>query len=245
MKTGLEGKTVIITGAARNMGRHAATTFAGEGCNLAICTSQSMDGLYETAELASKTGTKVVAEKCDITDATAVEGFVKKAHAAFGSIDIFVNCAGFRSETDLLTESVDRWMQNVAVNLHGPYFVCKQVIPHMMEKRWGRIINFSGISTQTGSFPGKAMVKLGIVGFTRGLAKQYGAYNITANCIAPGYIEVEREVTQVGKGVFPKQPIQRGGTLDEVASLIVFLASEGAGYITGQCYWINGGAYMQ
>ena len=245
MKTGLEGKTVLITGAARNMGRHAAITFAQEGCNLALCTSQSMGGLHETAELAGKFGVKVMAEKCDITEEAAVASFVKNAHGAFGSIDVVLNCVGFRSEADLLTEPVDRWMRNVAVNLHGPYFICRQVIPHMMEKKWGRIINFSGISTQTGSFPGKAMVKLGIVGFTRGLAKAYGSYNITANCIAPGYIEVEREDTQVAKGIRSHQPIRRGGTLDELTSLVVYLASDGAGYITGQCHWVNGGAFMQ
>jgi 3-oxoacyl-[acyl-carrier protein] reductase len=227
------------------MGRRAATMFAEEGCNVAICTSRNEKGLNETAEDATRHGAKVFAGICDITDQDAVATFVKKVHSEFGGVDVVVNCATFRLEEDLLSESNDQWLKNIAVNLHGPYFLCKEAVPHMIERRWGRIINFSGISSYLGSYPGKSMVKLGIVGFTRGLAKKYGQYNITANCIGAGYIEVDREESQSEKGVYPHQPIRRGGTLDEVASLVVFMASENAGYITGQCYMINGGAYMQ
>ncbi|MEM9682777.1 MAG: SDR family oxidoreductase [Pseudomonadota bacterium] len=246
MKTGLDGRAVLITGAGRNIGRRMAVMFAEEGANLAICTSSNMAGLDDTAGEAERAGAKVVAEQVDVTDAEAVDRFVARAHDEFGRVDVLVNNAVYRSEGDLLEESVENWMRNVAVNLHGPYYTCKAAIPRMMDAKWGRIVNFSGIAPYLGSYPGKSMVKLGIVGFTRGLAKQYGAYNITANCIGPGHIEVERDDFQdKSKGVFDHQAIRRSGDPDEVASLALYLASENGGYVTGQCYLINGGAYFQ
>ena len=246
MKTGLEGRTVLITGAARNIGRQMAVMFAEEGANLAICTSRNMDGLHTTAGEVENAGGQVMTEQVDVTDQTAVEQFVQRAHDKFGRIDVLVNNAVYRSEGDLLNEPVEDWMRNIAVNLHGPYFTCKAAIPKMIDAKWGRIVNFSGYAPYLGSYPGKAMVKLGIVGFTRGLAKQYGPHNITANCIGPGHIDVERDAFQdASKGVFDFQPIRRDGQPQEVASLAVYLASENAGFTTGQCYLVNGGAYFQ
>jgi 3-oxoacyl-[acyl-carrier protein] reductase len=246
VKTGLEGRTVLITGAGRNIGRRMAVLFAEEGASLAICTSRNMEGLDATAGEAEKAGARVVARQVDVTDPEAVQAFVKTAHDEFGRIDVVVNNAVYRSEGDLLEEPVESWMRNIAVNLHGPYYVCKAAVPHMIERKWGRVVNFSGIAPYLGSYPGKSMVKLGIVGFTRGLAKQYGQHNITANCIGPGHIEVERDDFQdKSKGVFAHQPVRRSGAPDEVAGLALYLASEYGGYVTGQCYLVNGGAYFQ
>jgi len=245
VKTGLEGRTVLITGAGRNIGRRMAVMFAEEGANLALCTSSNMAGLDTTAGEVEAAGARVVTMKCDVTDKGSVADFVAKAHGEFGSLDVVVNNAVYRSEGDLLEEPEDAWQRNIDVNLNGPYYVCKNAVPHMVERGWGRIVNFSGIAPYLGSFPGKSMVKLGIVGFTRGLAKQYGEHNITANCIGPGHIDVERDAFQVKKGVFDQQPIRRSGQPDEVAGLAIYLASEYGGYVTGQCYLANGGAYMQ
>lgn len=129
MKTGLEGRTVLITGAGRNIGQRMATMFAEEGANLAICTSRNMDGLNATAQLVEKTGARVIAENVDVTDQVAVEGFVEKTYQQFGRIDVVVNNAVYRSEGDLLNEPLEDWMRNIAVNLHGPYFVCKAATP--------------------------------------------------------------------------------------------------------------------
>lgn len=246
MKTGLEGRAVLITGAGRNIGRRMAVMFAEEGANMAICTSRNMAGLDATAGEAERAGAKVLARQVDVTDPDAVAGFVKSVHSEFGRIDVVVNNAVYRSEGDLLEEPEDAWMRNIAVNLHGPYYMCKAAVPHMIDARWGRIVNFSGIAPYLGSYPGKSMVKLGIVGFTRGLAKQYGKFGITANCIGPGHIEVERDDFQdKSKGVFAHQPVQRSGDPDEVAALAIYLASQNGGYVTGQCYLVNGGAYFQ
>ena len=246
MDTGLKGKTVLITGASRNMGRVASLAFADEGANLAICTSARMKELNEVADAARAKGAQVIAEKCDVTDSTAVTAFVKKTRDKLGGVDVAINIAGFRAETNFLEQSFEEWSRAIEVNLTGPCYVCKQVLPLMIEKRWGRIINISGVSPYLGGGAAKAMVKLGIVGFTRGLAREFAPHNITANCIGPGAIgRNESDVHESVKGLRPEQPIRRKGRTEEVTSLMVHLASESAAFITGQCYLVNGGLYMQ
>jgi 3-oxoacyl-[acyl-carrier protein] reductase len=245
MDMGLDGRTVLITGASRNIGRRTAVLFAREGANLAICTRRSMERLNQTASEVEKAGARVITGRCDVTDADAVASFVKSTCEEFGSVDVVVNNAAYRSEGDLLEDTYEKWIRNIEVNLNGPYHICKNTVPYMIQRKWGRIINFSGIAPYLGTFPGKAMVKLGIVGFTRGLAKQFGEHNITANCIGPGRIDVKRDAYQKKKDFHEHQLIRRCGTPDEVASLVIYLASEMAGYITGQCYLVNGGAYLQ
>ena len=112
-----------------------------------------------------------------------------RVRTELGRIDVAVNLAGYRAERPLLEETFEAWSRNIAVNLTGPFNVCRHVLPLMVEQRWGRIINTSGIAPYLGAGAAKAMVKLGIVGFTRGLAVEFGRYNITANCFGPGQIE--------------------------------------------------------
>jgi len=246
LDTGLKGKVALIAGASRNMGRYTALALAKEGVNLAICTSSRMKELNEVAEEARKLGVKVVAEKCDITDNAAVAAFVGKAKAELGGVDIATSVAGFRAESPFLEGSFDEWTRNIAVNLTGPYNICRNVIPLMKEKRWGRIIFFSGIAPYLGNSAAKATVKLGIVGFARGLAREFGDYGITVNCVGPGSIHRgERAEHESVKDILPGQPVRRKGRADEVTSLLVYLASQNAGFITGQCYLANGGAYFQ
>lgn len=246
MDTGLKGKTVLITGASRNLGRVSALAFAGEGANLAICTSARMKELGEVAAAARALGVKVVAEKCDVTDSAAVAAFVKKTRDQLGGVDVAINIAGFRAETPFLKSSLEEWNRAIEVNLTGPFHVCRSVIPSMIERRWGRIINISGISPYLGGGATKAMVKLGIVGFTRGIAREFGEHNITANCVGPGTIgRSERDAHESVKELRSWQPIRRKGRPEEVTSLMLHLASENAGYITGQCYLVNGGTYFQ
>jgi 3-oxoacyl-[acyl-carrier protein] reductase len=246
METGLNGKTVLITGASRNIGRDMAVAFAREGANLVICTSSKMDGLEETAKLARKQGAQVVAVKCDVTDGAQVAQMVEAGARKFGSIDVAVNNAVYRSDlkgAGFLDQAYEIWQRNIDVNLTGPYHVCRNAIPHMKKKGWGRVVNFSGIAPFLGEGAAKAMVKIGIVGFTRGLATEFGAHGITANCIGPGTIATEREAHLKDKRLHEQQPTRRLGKPQEVAELAVYLASEQAGFITGQCYLVNGGLY--
>ena len=246
MDTGLKGKTVLITGASRNMGKLAALAFAREGANLAICTSSKMDELGEVAQEARALGAKVVAERCDVADGGAVGSFIKKTKDELGGIHVAINNAVNRgAEGAFLEESDEAWLRNFEVNLTGPRNICRGVLPGMMEQRWGRIINFSGIAPFLGGSVTKGMAKLGIIGFTRGIAREFAKHEITANCIGPGTIEVERDSFQKDKPLKPTQPIRRMGKPEEVVSLMVYLASENAGFITGQCYLVNGGMYFQ
>lgn len=244
MDTGLRGKTVLITGASRNMGRLAALAYAREGANLAICTSSKMAELGQVADELRALGAKVVAQKCDVADPHAVQRFVALTRDELRSIDVVLNNAVYRGEGSFLDQSDEAWMRNMDVNLTGPRNVCRAVLPVMIERKWGRIINFSGIAPFLGVGVAKAMAKLGIVGLTRGLAREFAEHNITANCIGPGTIEVERDAFQMEKGLRPMQPIRRLGKPEEVVSLMVYLGSENAGFITGQCYLVNGGMYF-
>jgi len=246
MDIGLKGKTVLITGASRNLGSAAALAFAGEGANLAICTSAKMKELNQVADDARKLGVKVVVEKCDVTDGAAVAAFVKKTRDQLGGVDVAVNIAGFRAESPFLEATWEEWTHAIDVNLSGPFHVCRNVLPLMIERKWGRIINISGVSPYTGGGATKAMVKLGIVGFTRGLAREFAPHNITANCVGPGTIgRAEKDERESEKSVKTTQPIQRKGRPEEVTSIMLHLASAQAGYTTGQCYLVNGGMYFQ
>lgn len=246
MDTGLKGKTVLITGASRNLGRYAALAFADEGANLALCTSARMKELGEVADESRAKGVKVLAEKCDVTDAAAVAAFVKKTREQFGGVDVAINIAGYRAESPFLEASMEEWSRAIDVNLAGPLHVCRAVLPLMIERKWGRILNISGVSPYLGGSAIKAMVKLGIVGFTRGIAREFAPHNITANCVGPGTIgRGERADDESEKVVRPSQPIQRKGQPEEVTSMLVYLASRDASFITGQCCLVNGGQYFQ
>jgi 3-oxoacyl-[acyl-carrier protein] reductase len=245
MDTGLKGKTVLITGASRNIGADAALAFAREGANLAICTSSKVDQLNDVAKAARAFGSKVVAEQCDVSDGASVERFVGKAVQELGTVHVAINNAVDRgAEGGFLAVSDEAWESSFRVNLGGPRNVCRAVLPHMMKQKWGRIINFSGVDPFLGGSVTKGMAKLGIIGFTRGIAREFAEHEVTANCIGPGTIEVERDAFQKPKGLKPQQPIRRLGKPREIVSLMVYLASEDAGYITGQAYLANGGLYF-
>ncbi len=245
MDTGLRGRTVLITGASRNIGRLAAIAFAREGANLAICTSSKLKQLEEVAAEARALGVKVVAGQCDVADKASVERFVTAVKDELGTVHVAINNAVDRgAEGAFLDQDDETWERNFAVNLTGPRNICRAVLPMMMAQGWGRIINLSGISAHIGSSAIKGMAKLGIVGLTRGLAREFATHGITANCIAPGTIEVERDSFQKDKPLKEHQPIRRKGEPREVVGLMLFLSGEDAGFITGQNYHVNGGMYF-
>ena len=249
MDTGLAGKTVLITGATRNHGRASAIAFAQEGANLLLCTRQSMDLLEETAQLVSDSHPriKVITGQCDVTDEGQVNSYVQKCLDELGSIDVVVNNAAWRARGQLLDITLEEWQHAVNVNIHAPFLISKAVIPSMVERRWGRIINYSGIAPFRGA-SGQGTLKLACQGLTRAIATEYGKYNITANCIGPGSIDVSRTQGQESHpgtgGIQLDVPVPRQGTVDECSATVVFLASEQASYITGQTYLVNGGAHF-
>lgn len=247
IETGLSGRTVLITGAGRNIGYLAALAYAREGANLALCTRSSMEQLDRVADEARGLGARVMTGQCDVADARAVGEFVARAAAEFGAVDVAVNNAVYRSEHEnkgFLDQPEDAWRRNLQVNLEGPYNVCRAVLPLMKERRWGRIVSFSGATAYLGAGAGRAAVRLGVVGLTRGIAREFGAFNVTANCIGPSTVETRRDGASARKGVRDNQPIQRLARPEEIVALMVYLSSENAGFITGQSYLINGGSYF-
>jgi 3-oxoacyl-[acyl-carrier protein] reductase len=247
MDTGLKNKVVLITGATRNHGKATALAFAAEGANLLICTRKSMDLLEDTARLAADRGIKVLAKQCDVTVEAQVSDLVQSGLAEFGRIDVLVNNAGQRVHGDVIKLNMEEWRAGLDVNVHALFLTCKAVLPGMVERRWGRIINYTGNSFMRGIL-GPGTLKMATLGFTRAIAQEYGEFNITANCIAPWAITVERRAGHVSSGItavrVEGQAIPRRGTIAECAALAVFLASDKAGYITGQNYSVNGGAYF-
>ncbi len=247
MDTGLDGKVVLITGATRNHGRASALAFAAEGANLLLCTRQSMDLLEETAQEASASGVRTVTKLCDVTDPDQVDSLVKTGMEKFGRIDVVVNNAGWRARGSLLDITAEQWEAALAVNVHAPFIMCQAVIPGMKERRFGRIINYSGIAPFRGA-SGQGTLKRANEGLTRAIAREYGRFNITANCIGPGSIDVERTAGQESghetARELPDVPVPRHGTVQECSAMVVFLASEQAAYISGQTYLVNGGAYF-
>lgn len=250
MDMGLGGKVVLITGAGRNIGRATALQFAAEAARLVLCTRQSKAQLEETAAACREKGAGVTTCLCDVSDERQVAAMIDLAQRTYGAVDVLVNNATHRVEGSFLDQSSTDWRATMAVNLDGPYYTSRAVLPGMVERGWGRIINYSGHSAFTGGGALKAAAKLGIVGFTRGLAREFGGHGITVNAISPGTIEVERDAglereADLAGSVDSRVPIPRFGRPDEVAALVVYIASRHADYITGQCFQINGGDYFQ
>lgn len=249
MDMGLAGKVVLITGAGRNIGRATAEAFAAEGSRLVLATRRSGDLLEQTADACRAAGAEVVTALCDVGDENQVKAMVQTAERAFGSVDVLVNNAANRIQGPFLEQSNEDWRATSAVNLDGPIFASRAVLPGMVERGWGRIVNYSGVSAYRGGGALKAAVKLGIVGFTRGLAREFGKHGVTVNAIAPSAIEGERDPGTERdvdiSGIDPKMPIPRFGQPEEVAALVVYLCSKHAGFVTGQTYHINGGDILQ
>jgi 3-oxoacyl-[acyl-carrier protein] reductase len=249
MDLGLKGKVALITGGSRNIGRTTARILAENGANLVLCTRENAAQLEEAADEMRALGAVVFTHLCDVSKEEEVAALVGEARAAFGRIDILVNNATHRVHGKFFDLTPAQWSHVIAVSLNGPYYLCRALMPGMVDNRWGRIINYSGNAAFRGGGASTATVKLGIVGFTRSLAKEFGKHNITVNCLAPGSISGERRpgterASDLRGQVNDDVPIPRFGTQEEVASLVAYLASERAGYITGQCIPINGGVHF-
>ena len=245
MNTGLEGKTVLVAESVNNFGRPTAVAFAKEGANLVLASAQGGEPLEETARQVVALGVKVITGTCATGDGSQLSELAQRGLTELGHIDVLVNNTMLpvarQSFTDLTFEG---WKEKIDAELGGSFFVCQGVLPLMVQNRWGRIINYSGLAAFNGSDALSSTTELGIIGLTRGIAREYGKYNITANCICPGGAQ---DSGDSAAQVYPPSdgdPKPRWGKPEEIAFLAVCIAGEDAGYLTGQCLMANGGKYL-
>ena len=243
----LEGRVSIITGGARGIGKAIAMELADAGSDIVIF--DVLDEGVDTAREIEKKGRKAGFYKVDITDLDAVNSVVEKVLEEFGRVDILVNNAGITRDTLLMRMEESDFDLVIKVNLKGTFNCTKAVLKPMMKARWGRIINISSIIGLMGNAgqANYAASKAGIIGFTKSVAKELGKRNITVNAIAPGFIRTpmtEKLSDEVKESYFKLIPLGRFGEPEDVAKVVRFLASDDAGYITGQVIQVDGGLLM-
>jgi 3-oxoacyl-[acyl-carrier protein] reductase len=242
------GKTVLVTGGARGIGRAIADVFAMKGARLAIADI-SVDSARSTAKELSSTGINAVAVELDVSKKEKVEKAFEIVVKEFGGIDILVNNAGITKDSLLLRMTESDWDSVIGINLKGVFLCTKEALKIMVKQRSGRIINISSVVAFMGN-PGQgnySASKAGIVGLTKTVAREYASRGITVNAVAPGFIKTamtdslnENARNEMLKAI----PTGKFGTVEDVANAVVFLASAESGYITGQVLHVNGGMYM-
>ena len=247
----LKGKVALITGAGRGFGKAIGECFAEAGASLVLNYRKSAEGCEELASRTRDLGGRAIIVQADVTDGDAVRAMVQRAIDEFGRIDILVNNAGIMFHEEFLESTEEHWRQEIEVNVFGPLTVTSAVVPHMIEQRYGRIINISSQLALVG-WP-RGAVYSGTKGFiltwTKSLARELGQHNINVNAIGPGSI-----ITDMNADVYPDEaakqrraaelPLRRLGDPRDVGECALFLASDASGFLTGQMLGPNGGNVM-
>lgn len=242
----LEGKTALITGASRGIGRGIALKFAEHGANIAFTYLSSIEKGQALEKELEGYGIKAKGYRSDAADFKAAEELVNNVVADFGTVDVLVNNAGITRDTLLMRMNEQQWDEVMNANLKSVFNLTKAVTKPMLKQRKGSIINMSsvvGIKGNAGQ-SNYAASKAGIIGFTKSIALELGSRNIRSNAIAPGFIETEMTAALDQKVVETWResiPLKRGGTSDDVANATLFLASDMSSYITGQVINVCGG----
>jgi len=244
---GLKGKTAVVTGAGRGIGKAIAIKLASQGADVAIL---DVDGetAAATAEELGALGVCSSGYSVDVSQAEAVASVFKQVAEDLGGPDILVNNAGLTRDNLIIRMSPEQWDTVMNVNLKGAFNCIRAAVRPMMSKRWGRIINIASIVGLTGNAgqANYAASKAGLIALTKSVAKEFGGRGITANAVAPGYIETpmtESLPESVREGFAAKILLGRFGRPEDVANLVAFLASDEADYITGQTVSIDGGMF--
>ena len=250
----LEGRSALITGASRGLGRAIALRFAEAGCEVAInyVAEADRDNAGEAEEVAEAVrglGRRAICVEADVTDIESTRAMVEAAIEAFAKLDILVNNAGITRDRTLKKLEKSDWDAVIAVNLTGAFNCTQAVIDHMRERRSGRIISLASVVGQTGNIgqTNYAASKAGLIGFTKSLAREVARRNITVNAIAPGFIDTEMTRAVPAEAldeVVSTIPMGRVGSPEDIAAAALFLASDAASYITGHVLAVNGGLYM-
>ncbi len=241
----LTGKRALVTGASGGIGREIAKALAGAGAKVALSGTR-VAALEETKAMIG--GDHPILQ-CNLSDLAAVDRLVPEAEAALGGLDILVNNAGVTRDNLFMRMKNEEWDEVIAINLTAPFRLSRAVLRGMMKQRWGRIINISSLTGVAGN-PGQgnyAASKAGLIGMGKVLAQEVASRGITVNAIAPGFVTTAMTDELTDKqmeAILPKIPLGRLGTGTEIAAAAVFLASDEAGYVTGQTLNVNGGMLM-
>ncbi len=240
----LSNKVAIITGGARGIGQAAAEIFAREGAIVIIW--DMLDDGEVTAQNLREKGHQATFMKISVTDASAIEAAVREVIETYGQIDILVNNAGITRDKTLLKMSFAEWQQVIDVNLTGVFNCTKAVVPHMVERKYGRIICTSSVVGIHGNFgqTNYAATKAGVVAMCRTWAKELGPKGITSNAVAPGFIRTDMTDAmpeEVRQATIQTIPVKRMGEPEDIANAYLFLASDEASFVNGQVLGVNGG----
>lgn len=243
MDLGIAGKTALVTGGARSLGKQDALTLASEGCRV-IVLDLNAEGAAETAKEITDAGGTARGYAADITDRAVLAEVLKRAEQEVGPVDICVNNAGWIYTMGQLKDTVDDdWDLNLRINLTGTYNVTKLVFPGMRERRWGRVICMASIAGLMGGFGQTAYStsKMGVIGFAKSVALEGARYNVTSNVIAPGIVGPNANMSPLYDRMVKRVAMQREGQPEDIASAVAFLCSERARYITGAVLTVTGG----
>ncbi|MCI5970286.1 MAG: 3-oxoacyl-[acyl-carrier-protein] reductase [Oscillospiraceae bacterium] len=243
----LNGKTALITGASRGIGRAIALKLSNEGASIAAIYCGSEEKARELKAEIDKNGGKINIYKCDVSNFSECENIVKQVISDFGGVDILVNNAGITNDKLVLQMGENDFDSVIDTNLKGAFNMIKHCYRNFMKKKYGKIINISSVSGIIGN-AGQAnysSAKAGIIGLTKTVAKELASRNVCCNAIAPGFIKTDMtESFQDNENVLSSIPLKRMGSADEVANLAAFLASDLSDYITGEVIRIDGGLAM-
>ncbi len=244
-----EGKTALVTGGSRGLGRAVCLELAKGGASVVLCYAGNEAAAQETVREIEALGAKALAIRCDVSDAAQVDALVKAAVETFGQIDILVNNAGITRDNLLMRMSEADFDAVISTNLKGTFLCMKAVSRLMLKQRYGRIVNLSSVVGLRGNAGqvNYAASKAGVVGMTKSLAKELASRGVTVNAVAPGFIETDMTAALTDAARAAAQgsiPMNRLGAPEDVAKAAAFLASDDAAYITGQVLAVDGGMAM-
>jgi 3-oxoacyl-[acyl-carrier protein] reductase len=251
MHTQLTGRVAVVTGSGRNIGRAIALELASAGAAVMVNARTSAAEAEAVANEIRKTGGRAAVKIADITDPTAAAALIAATVESFGRLDILVNNASVRRETDFANLDYSEWREILAITLDGAYLCSHAALPHLIASGTGAIVSIGGLTAHTGSAKRAhvAAAKAGLVGLTRALAHDLAPHGITVNCVAPGFIDTLRLASSTSGGDPAHHGVQaplmrRRGKAEEIAALVHFLCGPDARYITGQTIHANGGIFM-